>query len=185
MPLYTGSGDAGETHLADNTRVAKDDDRVAAYGNLDELSAVLGLCRAGDSTGAIGERIDRLQAELFTLGAELARPDPGKNIGGPTVISSPHVRRLERWIDEACEIAGPLTTFILPGGTELACRLHQARAVCRRAERSVITLHRSEPLRGGMIVYLNRLSDLLFAWARLANRQAGVPDVAWKPTRES
>lgn len=179
MKLYTRTGDTGETSLFDGTRVPKDHLRVTAYGEVDELNSVLGWCVCAAGEGVLTPRLQMLQRELFTLGAELATP-PGSRLAGRVApISGEHNLRLETWIDEATAQAQPLRHFILPGGAELAARLHIARTVCRRAERAVVALAHSSEVFPEIIIYLNRLSDLLFAWARLANQMAGVADVPW------
>lgn len=179
MKLYTKTGDGGETSLFDGTRVGKDHPRVAAYGDLDELNAALGWCRSAPGAEAISSKIVAIQPQLLSLGAELASPPESAQAARVPRIADPQCRRLETWIDEATEAIEPLEHFVLPGGTELACRLHLARTCCRRAERSLVALARSEVVRPEVIVYLNRLSDLLFTWARLANQKAGCPDVIW------
>jgi cob(I)alamin adenosyltransferase len=181
MGLYTGTGDAGETRLGDGRRVRKDDPRVIAYGDVDELNALLGLCGEAE---AFRERIRIIQSELFAIGAELSCSNASKNPEPAQAVSEASYRRLEAWIDEASQEAGPIQAFILPGGCLAACRFHHARTVCRRAERSIVALDRHEPVRADVLVYLNRLSDLLFAWARLANRRAGLEDVNWDSGRD-
>jgi len=179
MKLYTRDGDHGETSLFDGSRVPKSDARVWAYGEADELNSLLGWCRCAAGESVIGERAQRVQNDLFMIGAELATPPAARSVPRAQHVGVEEVWRLEAWIDEACEVTGPLGHFILPGGTELAGRLHIARTCCRRVERTVVSLHRQEPIREEIIVYLNRLGDLLFAWARQANREAGVTDVEW------
>ena len=150
--IYTGGGDKGETSLGDGSRVSKLDPRIAALGEVDELNSVVGWCAAG---------LDRIQNELFDLGADLSVP------GGDRLrIEQPYIDRLEAEIDEANTRLEPLKSFVLPGGTESASRLYVARAVCRRAERAVLSVDGANPLAA---VYLNRLSDLLFVLARQAN----------------
>ncbi len=182
MTLYTRQGDDGRTLLPGGERVLKDDPRIAGGGEVDELNCVLGWCRCAAGAGPWAERIAVIQRELFSVGAELAMPEihraSGAGLHGPE-----EVRRLESWIDEACAAVPPLANFILPGGSEPSARLHIARTVCRRAERAVVRLREQAPVRGEIIIYLNRLSDLLFAWARLADRDAGIPDVPWKPSK--
>ncbi len=178
MKLYTRTGDGGETSLFGGRRTSKDDVRVAAYGDVDETNAAIGLA-AASAEAPVGSLLRRLQSDLFVLGSELADPDLA---GKSPRLGAVDVERLERWIDEACASVEPMRQFILPGGSELASRLHLARTVSRRAERAVVTLNRQTPLGGHSVVYLNRLSDLLFALARQANAAAGVPDVPWKPT---
>jgi cob(I)alamin adenosyltransferase len=169
MRIYTKTGDAGQTGLVGGTRVNKDDPRVQCYGDIDELNAQLGLA----SVVAPDEpRIARLQNLLFQLGSQVATP-PGRT--PPCTVTEADIVAMERDID-ALELAlAPLKNFVLPGGTELSARLHVARTVCRRAERSSIALHDPHAVK-----FLNRLSDLLFVMARAANHLAGAPDVIWK-----
>lgn len=243
MKLYTKTGDLGETGLFGGVRVSKAALRVDAYGEVDELNAALGLvvtvCRpvlappgrsegptrevnSGSAAGAdawslIADAMLEIQSRLFDLGSDLATPidSSGREYIVPVPASA--VERLEGWIDAAEDRLPPLRNFILPGGTELAARLHLARTVCRRAERAVVRLRDAfvaiEPTAAGAagspgvartgetaaavgpsdhaaalagpIVYLNRLSDLLFAFARLANLEAGVADIAWRSPRRS
>jgi cob(I)alamin adenosyltransferase len=179
MRLYTRSGDSGDTSLFDGTRVPKDHARVGSYGEVDELNSALGWCRCADAGRLLGDALDTVQRELFVIGAELATP-PGARVQDRIPrLDEGSVQRLERWIDEAAEQAPPPRHFVVPGGTELAARLHVARTVCRRAERMAVGLARSGELRPELVMYLNRLGDLLFAWARLANHAAGVMDVLW------
>lgn len=187
MKIYTRTGDRGETGLFGGQRVRKDDARVEAYGAVDELNAVLG--QAAVRMEALGdavwlERLRLLQADLFTLGSRLATPAPED--GGrpnPHVPAFPaeRIAEMEAWIDTAEAELPPLRNFVLPGGSPAAAALHLARTVCRRAERRVISLSFQAHLDAEVVVYLNRLSDLLFTWARLANLRAGVPDVPWAP----
>lgn len=181
MRLYTGSGDDGETGLHDGSRVAKDDQRIEAYGTVDELNAALGMAATACEAGVIRQRIGRIQEDLFVVGSDLATPSGATRRENVPTVTSDDVHRLEAWIDEAAAAAGPLRNFVLPGGGEPASRLHMARTVCRRAERCMVTLARHEDVNLDLRVYVNRLSDLLFAWARQANAQAGVPDVEWTP----
>jgi cob(I)alamin adenosyltransferase len=182
MKLYTRRGDGGETGLASGMRVGKDSLRVKAYGHVDELNSHIGLARAacGDANASIHAALFEAQHRLFDLGAELATPRQTVEAAALNLVSAAHVEAVERQIDAACERVPPLRQFILPGGTELAARLHLARTVCRRAERHCVALGRVEATRPMVITYLNRLSDLLFALARLANHQAGVDDTAWE-----
>lgn len=179
MKLYTRTGDEGQTGLLGGQRVSKDHTRVAAYGDVDELNAALGLSAAFASEGTLKDRLFECQRVLFSIGAVLANPQP---TGEDSTIGEADVGRLERWIDEATASVEPLNNFILPGGSEPAAYLHLARTVCRRAERAVVHLAGTEPVHDALIAYLNRLSDLLFAWARLANLQCGAADVVWKPS---
>lgn len=188
MKIYTKTGDQGETSLGSGVRLAKNSARVTAYGEVDELNAVLGLCRAliinykllitdGDFLAKI---LHELQKDLMIVGADLASPSNVK-VGGKTVprVSNDHVQKLEQWIDEIESQLDPLTSFILPGGSILASQLHVARAVCRRAERGVVGLMQTEKLPASLVVYLNRLSDLLFVMARFANKCEKVAEEKW------
>jgi cob(I)alamin adenosyltransferase len=188
MKLYTGIGDDGSTRLFGNTKVGKDDPRVEAYGCVDELNSAIGLAQAICSHEAIGRVLTVVQNRLFDLGADLATPAAP---GDPSAAGMPSpVRRigaadaaeLERFIDEACAPLPPLKSFILPGGCELAARLHLARTICRRAERACVALSRRAHGAAAIIIFLNRLSDLLFALARRANQLTGVEDVPWRKT---
>ena len=164
--IYTGGGDKGETSLGDGTRVSKLDPRVAAMGDVDELNSLVGW------TGGL----DRIQNELFDVGADIAVPYAGKE--DRLRITEDAVERLEQEIDEANASLPELKSFVLPGGSERAGRLFLARAVCRRAERAVLAVTDTNPL---VAVYLNRLSDLLFVLARAANAEAGVEEPLWRP----
>lgn len=185
IKIYTKTGDRGETGLFGGQRVRKDHSRVAAYGDVDELNSVLGVAIAsleGAGQDGIVLQLRSIQSDLFTVGANLATPAPED--GGrasPWIPTLPDTRiaELERWIDEAETELEPLKAFILPGGSSAASYLHLARTVCRRAERHVVTLAHEAHVGEEWIRYLNRLSDLLFTLARLANRRAGVPDVPW------
>jgi len=183
MKVYTRGGDAGETSLFGGQRVRKDSSRVQAYGEVDELNAVLGLARC-ELSGAddLDTQLARIQSSLFDLGSELATPDPEsrERKGKPAPrVSDGDADELERWIDALDLELEPLTRFVLPGGTRAAAWLHLARTVCRRAERSVIALAALEPLRPVPVKYLNRLSDYLFTAARASNRRGGVPESHW------
>jgi cob(I)alamin adenosyltransferase len=181
MRIYTKSGDHGETGLFGGERVPKDHPRVAAYGAVDELNAALGLARALEPRDFEDDLLQTIQRHLFTLGAELATPDPArlaKALGGPPVGDT-EVTLLERAIDRVDADLPPLKTFILPGGAPKGAALHVARTVCRRAERSVVGLARATTLSPAVGIYLNRLSDLLFVLARSANARAGAGDVPW------
>ncbi|HTN74391.1 MAG TPA: cob(I)yrinic acid a,c-diamide adenosyltransferase [Pirellulaceae bacterium] len=180
MKIYTKTGDTGETGLFAGPRVRKDDTRIEAYGDVDELNAWLGLSRAEGPTSHIDSVLSHVQHELFAVGAELATPNPDQH--QMRLISEEHIVALEAAIDRSEAMLKPLTQFILPGGTKIASHLHIARCVCRRAERRVVTLAAHEPAADFLVVirYLNRLSDLLFVLARLANAIAGWPDVPWQ-----
>jgi cob(I)alamin adenosyltransferase len=179
MKIYTKTGDDGETGLFAGPRVKKDDPRIEAYGTVDELNSVLGLVRSAKPPADIDRLLACVQNELFDLGAELATPDPKSR--GTNLITQQNVESLEKAIDQFDANLPPLKTFILPGGTPAAAWLHLARTICRRAERRVVTLG-DEPnvsLSSLVVIYLNRLSDLLFVLARAANQAAKVEDVKW------
>lgn len=181
MRIYTKTGDDGTTGLFGGARVAKDAARVEAYGTVDELNSVLGLARAENSDGELDALLKTIQDELFCLGSELACA-PGKEQSlASAKIGAAESEALERAIDRAESELAPLKNFVLPGGTRCAATLHLARTVCRRAERRTLTAHAEQPVRGELVVYLNRLSDLLFVLARQANHRAGHADVAWAP----
>jgi cob(I)alamin adenosyltransferase len=174
--IYTRSGDAGETGLGDGSRVLKSSPRVAAYGEVDELNSVLGLvaCHAAESESLLRD----IQNDLFDVGADLCVPaTPGETA---LRVRLEQATGLEREIDRLNERLQPLKSFVLPGGSTAAAWLHFARAVCRRAERAVVALTRTELVNPNVLIYLNRLSDLLFVMARVANRD-GQGDVLWEP----
>jgi cob(I)alamin adenosyltransferase len=180
MKLYTKTGDDGTTGLFGGGRVAKASARVEAYGTVDETNAVLGVARATGLAPVIDAVLEHVQADLFTLGAELACV-PGKESKlHMKVLDGDDIQRLERAIDEADAACEPLKTFVLPGGSPGAAALHLARTVSRRAERATLAID-DAPVRHELLIYLNRLSDLLFALARRANGIANVPDVPWHP----
>jgi cob(I)alamin adenosyltransferase len=188
MALYTGTGDDGSTGLFGGDRVGKDHPRVEAYGTVDELNALLGLAavtcdRDRALHAAMVSILADVQSRLLDLGADLATPTEHAQRDKVQPITADHVKAVEGWIDEIDAGNEPLREFIVPGGTELAARLHAARTVCRRAERRIVVLARIGPLNRQAIAYVNRLSDLLFAMARRANADAGVPDVPWKHHR--
>lgn len=178
--IYTKTGDAGDTGLGDGkTRVPKDHPRVAAYGEVDELNAMLGLVLLEASE----ERalLQSIQNDLFDVGADLCLPETaGEQPGSKLRVRAEQASRLEQEIDRLNARLQPLTSFILPGGSRASAWCHLSRTVCRRAERAVVTLARSEPVNAQVIVYLNRLSDLLFVLARVCNRD-GQDDVMWVP----
>jgi cob(I)alamin adenosyltransferase len=178
MRLYTRTGDDGTTGLVGGGRTRKDAMRIAAIGEVDEINSALGLAACACSDPALRQIIAQLQNRLFSLGADLA------TVGGPDALTQPRIIDedvvwAEQAIDALCAQLPPLTQFIMPGGTELAARLHLARAICRRAERTCNALAKAEAVDAAVLVYLNRLSDLLFAMARRANQLAGVADVTW------
>jgi cob(I)alamin adenosyltransferase len=178
VTLYTRTGDSGETSLFDGTRARKDDPRVDAYGEVDELNAWLGFVRATAHDAAVDGEIAAIQRDLFALGAQLA--DPSDKLAPrvtKAVIADAHVARLEHLIDSVDAETPPLRKFILAGGTPEGAALHIARTVCRRAERRIVAL--TPPVDPVLVRYVNRLSDLLFALARAVNHRAGVPDTEW------
>jgi cob(I)alamin adenosyltransferase len=186
MKIYTRTGDRGETGLFGGGRVGKDHARVEAYGDVDELNSSLGVAITlldPALQGELPERLRGIQADLFTVGAVLATPTPeegGRASAHLPTLDAARIATLEGWIDEAETELQPLRNFILPGGAPAAAALHLSRTLCRRAERRVVTLSRQAVVGADYLVYLNRLSDLLFTWARLANRRAGVDDVEWR-----
>jgi cob(I)alamin adenosyltransferase len=182
MKIYTKTGDAGETGLFGGPRVSKDDARVEAYGAVDELNAALGVARARGGDPELGALLGEAQACLFTVGAWLATPAAAvKARAALPPVDPGWAAALEAAIDRLEGELPPLHQFILPGGAPLAADLHLARAVCRRAERRAVSLHRVEAVAPEVLVYLNRLSDFLFVAARAANRRAGAEEVAWRP----
>lgn len=176
MRIYTKTGDAGETGLPGGHRVTKAHPRIEACGHVDELNAAIGVARSEESPGVIGAVLQRIQHELFDLGADLAASDAP---GGAMRTCAQHVVRLEEDIDRFDDQLPPLRQFILPGGSPLAAQLHVARAVCRRAERAVVSLSQAADVPAETLRYLNRLSDLLFVLARAANHYEGASDVVW------
>ena len=179
MKIYTKTGDGGDTSLFGGQRVPKDALRIEAYGTVDELNSVIGMALAEGPGDGLRQVLLEIQNPLVGLGADLATPRSvtRKNVRR---IEPRESRTLERQIDRFDALLKPLHSFILPGGSPLASRLHFARTVCRRAERVVVRLSRNEDIGEGMTVYLNRLSDLLFVLARYANQSAEVPEVRWK-----
>jgi cob(I)alamin adenosyltransferase len=180
MKLYTKTGDDGTTGLFGGGRVPKASARVEAYGTVDETNAAIGVARATKQDAAIDEVLAALQHDLFVLGAELACVPGRESKLSMTLLGEAEIARLERAIDDAEAANPPLKSFVLPGGTPQAAALHLARTVSRRAERAVLAID-DGPVRREAVVYLNRLSDLLFALARRANVAAGTPDVPWHP----
>ena len=179
--IYTKSGDGGETGLGDGRRVPKDHPRVEAYGAVDELNAVLGLLLAQGPDVPEADLLRGIQNDLFDVGADLCVPQPaGEAPGGRLRVRPGQTARLEAAIDRLNAPLAALTSFVLPGGRPAAAWCHLARTVCRRAERAVVTLARAEPVNPQVVVYLNRLSDLLFVLARVAN-DGGQADVLWVP----
>ena len=171
--LYTRTGDDGSSGLSDGTRVPKDHARMQAMGSVDELNCVIGLliCKLGNK--GLELFFSAIQHKLFNIGGEISMP-------GHSFISDENVTELEQKIDLFNESVAPLKDFILPGGSEAAAICHIARATARRAERDLVSLHRSEPVSESTLRYLNRLSDLLFATARIINQELGHDDILWK-----
>jgi cob(I)alamin adenosyltransferase len=178
--IYTKSGDAGLTGLGDGSRVPKDHPRVAAYGSVDELNSLLGLLLASvpNFDAAFAREIRAVQNDLFDVGADLCRPIAAEDKA--LRVRPEQATALETRIDRDNEALGPLTSFVLPGGSQAAAWCHLARTVCRRAERETVTLSRVESINPAVVVYLNRLSDWLFVLARLFN-DGGTGDVLWMP----
>jgi cob(I)alamin adenosyltransferase len=180
MKIYTRTGDSGETGLYGGTRVQKSDPRVAAYGEVDELNACLGVVRAQPALGDdVGELLAHVQQDLFAIGARLA--DPAARLGDrvtKVAVADADVQRLEDWIDRYEVGVPPLRKFILPGGAAAGALLHLARTVCRRAERAIVGLGAAS-VDPHVIVYINRVSDLLFVLARAVNHRAGQPETEW------
>ena len=185
--VYTRTGDDGSTGLVGGDRVLKDSARVEAYGEVDELNAQLGVARTEADrvqSKRILEMLAIIQNELFDLGAELATL-PGREWPTMSHASAEQSTRMERWIDELTAGLPELKSFVLPGGTALNGALHVARAVCRRAERRVLSMSRAESVNPEALKYLNRLSDLLFAMARSESARAGAPEYLWQPGKPS
>ena len=189
MTIYTRTGDDGDTALFGGGRVPKNDQRVEAYGAVDELNSFVGLALTSladadadaDALAGVRRGLLLIQNDLFALGANLATPEGDDSRPRPQTPDVPvaKVEVMEEWIDQATEELPELRQFVLPGGTEAAAMLHVCRSVCRRAERSAVALGREETLDPGIVPYLNRLSDLFFVWARLENLRAGQADVPW------
>jgi cob(I)alamin adenosyltransferase len=179
VKIYTRTGDAGDTGLFDGTRVAKDDPRVAAYGDVDEINAWLGLANTEVGESDLRPMLERIQRDLFAVGARLA--DPSRKIAdrvSKAAVTSEDISRLEVWIDGLESELPTLRRFILAGGCRGGAMLHVARTICRRAERAIVSLGR-DAFEPEVLIYVNRLSDLLFVMARVANRRAGVPETEW------
>ncbi len=181
MKIYTKTGDAGDTGLFGGGRVPKDDPRVEAYGDVDELNAVIGMARAIEPLPRIDEVLVPMQRDLFSIGALLATPDLDKMHKhlAKANIDEARIRELEHAIDDCDRELEPLKAFIIPGGSRKGATLHVARTVCRRAERRVVHLRHEVEIPELVVIYLNRLSDLLFTLARLANVLTGAGEVTW------
>ena len=180
MKIYTRTGDKGETGLFGGGRVRKDHVRVAAYGDIDELNSSIGVARAA-APDLHQELLEAIQRDLFAIGGHLATPDPERvrRALAKAELSESRIGEFEATMDAADEVLPPLKAFILPGGTPAAAAFHLARTICRRAERSIVALAAVESVEPLFITYVNRLSDLLFTLARLANHEQGVEDVTW------
>ena len=179
VKIYTRTGDSGETGLFDGTRVSKADPRVSAYGDVDELNAWLGLARASLRDAQLSGMVEQIQRDLFALGARLA--DPARKIAGrvtKAIVNDADGARLEEWIDTLEAELPPLRRFILAGGSPAGAAFHVARTVCRRAERAIVSLG-PESVDNDVLIYVNRLSDLLFVMARAANARAASPELEW------
>lgn len=181
MKIYTKTGDGGDTGLFGGGRVRKSNLRVAAYGDVDELNSALGVARASAPVELFDDLLASIQRDLFSLGGHLATPDPDKvrKALEKAELDQARIAQFESTIDHADLELPPLKAFVLPAGSPKAAALHLARTICRRAERSVVALADEAPVPGLFLVYLNRLSDLLFTLARLANHRAGSGDVTW------
>lgn len=181
--IYTRTGDDGETGIGDGTRISKLHDRIAAGGSVDETNSMLGAAAAHCEDAAVRDLLQRLQQQLFDLGADISCPwDPDAAEDRCPRVTAAHVAWLEQQIDRANADLCPLTSFVLPGGNKLAAFLHVSRSVCRRAEVDTFRLQTSARINPQIVVYLNRLSDLLFVLARVAN-DGGKDDVLWEPGR--
>jgi len=181
--IYTRRGDDGSTGLFGGPRVHKDDLRVAAYGDVDELNSALGVAREELPEGDLRALADALQSELFTLGAQLATPDASAAPKEIPRIVPEQVARLEGEIDRLTGELPPMKNFILPGGSRAGAALHFCRTICRRAERKMVELARSSPVPPEALAYVNRLSDLLFVMARAANLRSGGREIPWVPSK--
>lgn len=174
--IYTRTGDAGETGTAAGTRISKDDLLIHAQGDVDELNSFIGLLAAKVDNAALSDLVSAIQHDLFDMGAELSLSQP--------VITAKNVAYLEQQLDHYNADLPPLKEFILPGGGEVAALCHVVRSVCRRAERSLVSLHRDVTLNSELLAYINRLSDLLFVLARVLTRSAGEQEIYWKAEKE-
>lgn len=179
MKIYTKTGDSGQTRLFGGTVVSKNDLRVDCYGSVDELNAAIGVARAAGLSVESDALCVSIQSTLFVIGAELATLPQNRAKLKLATVSESDVHSLETAIDRHSEELPPLTHFILPGGVLGAAELHRARTVCRRAERLVVALQATSEVSGSILIYLNRLGDLLFVLARLENARAGSPDIPW------
>jgi cob(I)alamin adenosyltransferase len=180
--IYTRAGDDGTTGLGGGQRVPKDARRVETYGTVDELSSAIGVARASGLEPGLDTALARIQNELFNLGSDLCLVESDKATRETPRIEARHVAALEAEMDMMLAVLGPLTNFILPGGSVGGAQLHLARTICRRAERLAVALAREEPVGPHVVSYLNRLSDALFVMARWENRHRGTADPVWDTT---
>ncbi|MCH8548165.1 MAG: cob(I)yrinic acid a,c-diamide adenosyltransferase [Balneolaceae bacterium] len=182
MKIYTKKGDKGTTSLFGGASIDKSSSRIEAYGTVDELNTIIGMVISAGTTKEGKEILNEIQKELFVLGADLATlPDKNAKIER---IGKTDIERLEQRIDQLDSELPPLTSFILPGGTQAGSALHMARTVCRRAERRTVALKHQDPISNECVIYLNRLSDLLFVMARYENQKAGVTETPWMPRKK-
>lgn len=181
--IYTRTGDAGMTGLGGGQRVSKDSIRVETYGTVDELNSQIGVALATGLCARLTTELGLIQNELLDLGSDLATPAASQARHPVPAVDVHHIEKLERLIDEFNEVVGPLTNFLLPGGSAGAAQLHFARTVCRRSERLATTLARGEAIGPTVLPYLNRLSDALFVMARYENHERGVAEPLWQPGR--
>ena len=184
MKIYTKTGDKGETSLFGGKRVPKDDLRIEAYGAVDELNSLIGAARSFNDNKILDLVLSEIQNQLFVLGADLATPSDVKSPATKRITTRDY-NTLEGIIDDFEGKLDPLNSFILPGGTNAAAFLHNARAVCRRAERLVVSLRKKSEVSEEALIFLNRLSDLLFVLARYTNKISGVKDIPWKQRSDS
>ena len=173
MKLYTGKGDKGETGILGNERLSKDHNRIEAYGTIDELNSTIGILIHNCDQDMI-ENLRSIQSDLFEIGTELASSNP------KPIINVLDIQKLEKWIDAASNRTPELTSFILPGGSLGASWFHLSRTICRRAERRIVTFGSNHKLNENILTYINRLSDLFFAWARLENYKKNISDIPWE-----
>ena len=190
MKIYTKTGDKGETGLYGGTRISKASARVESYGTIDELNAAIGVAKSHIEDQKTISRLKKIQFDLFTLGSEASTPIDKMFLANgkprlPLVISEKEIEELEKWMDEMEKKLEPLQYFILPGGGKSATCLHVARAICRRAERNLVSLAQTEEVRPEMIKYLNRLSDYLFVLARYISKINNEPEEYWNPNDRS
>ena len=179
--VYTRTGDDGTTGLVGGARVPKESLRLEAYGTVDELNSHIGMALAIGLCERLAAELPAIQNQLFDLGADLATPATSQARHPVPTVQRRHIEALETLVDELNEVVGPLTNFLLPGGSPGAAQLHVARTVCRRAERQATTLAREDAIGPTVLPYLNRLSDALFVMARFENHERGVAEPLWKP----